>query len=136
MIITSKNQQEFSRLCLHDSIYSGFVYDYETQSIMLSCENHCENRCFDLTFRKVVALNAQNCCFWGSSNRIYGAWIDDKPEYFEKLLYIQAENAELFSLSKLDRGVSYVSITIQLISGDEIHITCESIMVEPKNTIC
>lgn len=132
MIITFENQQEFSKLCLHDSIYSGFVYDYETQMVKMSCENHLESKRIALTFQRVVALNAQSCCFWGASNRIYDVWIDEEPEYFSKLLHIQAENARQYSLSNLDRGVSYISIAIQLISGDVIQITCESIIVESK----
>lgn len=135
MIISSENQREFSKLCLHDSIYSGFVFDYETQTVKLSCENHLENKRFDFIFQQVVAINAQNCCFWGSSNRIYDVWIDEKPVYFEKLLRIQAQNAERYSLSNLDRGVSYISVAFQLTSGDDVHITCESIIVETRNII-
>lgn len=133
MIITSENQHEFSKLCLHDNIYSGFVYDYETQTVKLSCENQLESKHFEFVFQQVVAINVQSCCFWGPSNRIYDVWIDEKPEYFEKLLHIQAENTERYSLSNLDRGVSYISVVIQLISGDDIHITCESIVVELKS---
>lgn len=133
MIINSKNQHEFNKLCLHDSIFSGFVYDYETQTVKLSCENHLESKHFELAFKQVVAINVQSCCFWGQSNRIYDVWIDEDPEYFEKLLHIQAENAERYSLSNLDRGASYISVVIQLISGDDIHITCESIMVELRS---
>ena len=109
---------------------TGFIYDYETQMVKLCCENHLENKRFEFCFQQVVAINAQSCCFWGSSNRIYDVWIDDNPEYFEKLLRIQKENAELYCLSYLDRGVSYVSIAIQLVSGDDIRITCKSIEVE------
>lgn len=134
MIISFKNQQAFNELYLHDSIFLNFNFDYEHRMIKISYKNHEEQKLYELTFRQVVAFQAQTCCFWGPSSRIYHAWIDEDPVYFESLLRIQAENAEKYSSSNLDRGLSYISIVLQLISGDDIRITCESIQIERSVT--
>lgn len=133
MIITFENQEDINSLYLHDNIYHGFVFDYKKRAVRMLCENHQEHKRFVLTFRQVVALQAQNCCFWGPSNHIYDIWIDENPRCYESLLQAQAENAGKYGFSNLDSGISYLSIVLQLISGDDIRITCEIIEIEESD---
>ena len=74
----------------------------------------------------------QSCCFWGSGNAIYDLWIDENPDYFSHLLVIQEQNEGENGLSALDKGIQFLSVVIQLNSGDELRITCKSIELSEK----
>ena len=130
MIITYENLEKLHEINLHDGFFSGFCYDYEKRKIDLQIDQPNERMCYSFVFYGVVAIQMQSCCFWGPTNRVYDMWVDDEPKYYENLLALQTEKADLYSGSYLDCATSHISIVIQLISGDDLRIACEKIHVE------
>lgn len=130
MTIDLNNQYAIEDLYLHDSIFQGFCYDYESREISFACYNPHQRTKHSILLKNIVAFNVQSCEFWGAESRIYDIWIDKEPTYFEQLLQLQKLHKQEYEFSCLDKGVSYISVVIQLVSGDEFKFTCQTIEVE------
>ena len=129
MIISINNISAFNNLYFHDNVFLGFCYDYDKRTVSMVCSdpNLKKQKC--INFNNVIALQMQSCEFWGEENRIYDIWVDEEPVYYSELVRIQNENKEKYAFSRLDDGTSYISIEIQLISGDEIKISFETVEI-------
>lgn len=129
MLINWKNKNTLDMLYVHDSIFSGYVYDYSERTIRLECHNTFLNRLFRFTFHNVVYQNLQSCAFWGAGNSILYITEIDYPEGFVTLMQLQKEKQSLYFDSFLDKGLHFLSVEIQVNSGDILQIVCESIVV-------
>ena len=64
MIIYNENKSIIDELYIHDSIFTGFNYDYINRKVYFVCENPYLNMKFDFKFHNVLLLNMQSCSFW------------------------------------------------------------------------
>lgn len=132
-IIHYENQKALEEIYFHDCVYEGFAYDYPSREVRFDLVHRWMGKRYSLCFRNVVALENQGCGFWGGGNAVYHIWIDDDPAYFRRLENIQAENGENYRYSRLDQGIRYISVIMQLNSGDELKLTCEAVEVAEQN---
>lgn len=132
-IINYENQKALEEIYFHDCAYKGFAYDYPSREVRFDLVHRWMGKRYSLCFQNVVALEMQGCEFWLSGNAVYHIWIDDEPAYFCRLEDIQAQNGENYRHSRLDQGICYISIIMQLNSGDELKLTCESVDVTEES---
>lgn len=132
-IINYENQKALEEIYFHDCVYEGFAYDYRNREIRFDLTQVWQKKRYQLRFQNVVALEMQGCEFWSSGNAVYHIWIDDEPAYFRHLENIQAENGENYRYSRLDQGVRFISVIMQLNSGDELKITCQNLQVDEQS---
>ena len=57
MYITYQNKEKADSIYVHDSIFSGFLYNYEKREIVLSCKNTYLKKKFQIVFSNVVYAN-------------------------------------------------------------------------------
>lgn len=69
-------------------------------------------------------MEMQGCGFWGGGNAVYHLGNDDNPEYFHRLEQLQTQNPANF---RLDQDIRFLSVIMQLNSGDELKITCQTL---------
>ncbi len=129
MIFNFENAKAIEDIYFHDCAYEGFAYDYKQRAVRLELVHEWQKKRYSLCFQNVVALQVQGCGFWGGGNSVYYLWIDDDPAYFRALEVLQAKNPENYRHSQLDQGIRYISIIMQMHSGDELKITCETVEV-------
>ena len=137
MYIDFFNKEFFDSINLHDSIFSGFTFQYEGRQVTLECVNFYEKIKHRFSFLNVIFLEMQGCSFWNGGERVYGQSTLEKCEQLEKLLNVQQQNKELYSNSLLTKGIQYIPLEIELVSGDALLIICEKISYEeiPCNSI-
>lgn len=129
MKITFANQNSIDDMYFHDGKFEGLDYDYTNKSVKFKCVQGWLKKEFSFCFCQVVLIYMQSCCFWGRGNAIYDIWIDKDPTLFQHLLDMQKENPNQYEFSLLDTETPYISVVIQLNSGDELRITCKSIEI-------
>ena len=133
MIFDFENAKTIEDIYFHDCVYEGFSYDYDHREVRLELVHEWMKKRYSLCFRNVVALQIQGCGFWGGGNSVYYLWVDENPAYFHELEELQAKNPENYRYSQLDQGARFISIIMQLHSGDELKVTCESVDVTTEN---
>ncbi len=124
MIICNENKSIIDSLYIHDSVFTGFDYDYTNRKIHFKCENSYYKR-FDFKFHNVILCDMQSCSFWHGGNAILDMFIEDTTPQMDELLKIQKEHQELYEDSYLDRGILYLQIKFQMNSGDVLLVICE-----------
>lgn len=133
MIICNENKSVIDDLYIHDSIFTGFDYDYINRKICFICENPYLNRKFYFEFYNVLLFDMQSCSFWHGGNRILDIFIEKATPQMNELLEIQKQHQELYEGSYLDRKILYLQIKFQINSGDVLLIICEYIEFKEQN---
>ena len=133
MIICNENKSVIDDLYIHDSIFTGFDYDYINRKICFICENPYLNRKFYFEFYNVLLFDMQSCSFWHGGNRILDIFIEKSTPQMNELLEIQKQHQELYEGSYLDRKILYLQIKFQINSGDVLLIICEYIEFKEQN---
>lgn len=128
MKFTFKNKKEIQNLYLHDSLFKGFTYDYEERKLSLSIMNEEESGKIVLTFNDILFLKMEAYGLWGKRvERINGIWLEEKSDYMNKAQKLLAEEKEKYpKCYEHAPAINYFQINLQIISGDEISIICES----------
>ena len=127
MKINSINKERIEDIYLHDSVYSGYTYDYSRRQIHLSCRNSWTKKQHDFLFENVIYCSMQSCSFWHGGNSMMGISLDEQPIQMAELISIQNEHKDLYKNSFLDRGITYIALRIEINSGDTLLIICECI---------
>lgn len=133
MIIYNENKSIIDELYIHDSIFTGFNYDYINRKVYFVCENPYLNKKFDFKFYNVLLLDMQSCSFWHGGNRILDIFIEESTPQMNELFEIQKQYKELYEGSYLDRKILYLQVKFQINSGDVLLIICEYIEFEEQN---
>ena len=133
MIICNENKSVIDDLYIHDSIFTGFNYDYINRKVYFVCENPYLNKKFDFKFHNVLLLDMQSCSFWHGGNRILDIFIEESTPRMNELFEIQKQYKELYEGSYLDQKILYLQIKFQINSGDVLLIICEYIEFEEQN---
>ena len=95
MIINCANCEELSNFYFHDSIFTGFEYDYINHKAFFICKNNYINKKQEVVFNNAVFIISQNCTFWGGGNAILGIFIrlpvnvNSKPSRSGRCLAVQ-----------------------------------------------
>ena len=126
--ISLSNKKDIEKINVHDSVFSGYVYDYDNKQIRFSCSNNYPlNQCFNFCFYNVIFVEVQGCSFWHGGNNILGIFIEETSAQLDQLYQLQKAKKDLYAGSYLDKGITYITVEIQLNSGDTILIICEKI---------
>ncbi|HIW51152.1 MAG TPA: hypothetical protein IAA10_09410 [Candidatus Blautia intestinavium] len=128
MKFTFKNKKEIQNLYLHDSLFKGFTYDYEERKLSLSIMNEEESKKIVLTFSDILFLKMEAYGLWGKGvERINSMWLEEKSDYMNKAQKLLAEEKEKYpECYEHAPAINYFQINLQVLSGDEISIICES----------
>ena len=129
MVINYNNLAELRSFYFHDSIFTGFSYDYSNCKVFLTCKNHLTQKKQEVVFHNTVFLISQNCAFWGGGNAILGISAVSHPAEFNNLMSMRENNSDLSDLSRLDVGGTFITLEIAINSGDVILITCQSVEI-------
>jgi len=127
MIIDWTNTHLSKEIYTHDSIFSGFHYDYDNRTVLFRLVRWQEGitQCFRLN--NVILFNMQSCDFWHGGDRIYDTCCYSEHPFFQQLATVQRENANNFSGSYLDTDTKYIVFALQIVSGDEFLAICENV---------
>lgn len=131
MVFNFDNQAALEDIYFHDSVFSGFVCDYDRRQVRFDLRHGWSGKRYHLCFRSVVALEMQGCAFWGCGNSVYHLWIDENPDYFHR--FAERHREDSYKCSLLDEGTCFMSVIMQLHSGDELRLTCESVEVTEED---
>lgn len=115
---------------MHDSVFSGYSYDYEKQEIHLSLLNEIERVKQHFVLTNVILSQFQDCAFWGGGNAVYHICCYAEHPFFEQLHQIKAENIRNVEGSRLDEKTRYIVFELQVNSGYTLHAICESVLYE------
>lgn len=132
MIINCRNSKIIDNIYIHDSIFSGFSYNYKSREIFLECEQRYLNKRFRFLFHNVILCNMQSCSFWHGGNSILDISLEESSSQMNELIEIQNQHKELYKGSYLDQGISYLQIKFEINSGDILFIICESFDLEEE----
>lgn len=132
MHIDFSNKDKINNINVHDSIFKGFIYDYDNRRIILECKYIDLNKAYSIkfSFNNVIMFFTQSCSFWHGGNNIMDFYLKDNSIQMNELIKRQKENSELYKCSYLDMGIDYLQIGILINSGDELLIAAESIDYE------
>ena len=130
MYFDYSNRKDLEEICVHDSVFYGFEYNYSEKQIKFNCDYSFERTNHSFVFNNVIFLNVQTCFFWcdGGSNILWLS-VEDDSVYMDELYRLKAKNEPCYN-SCLDKDISYLQLEFQLNSGDTIFIICESVDVE------
>lgn len=131
MVFNFDNQTALEDIYFHDSFFEGFTYDYDQRQMRFDLRHEWNGKLRHLCFRNVVALELQGCAFWCPSNSVYHLWIDENPDYFH--CYEERHRQDPYKTSLLDDGIRFISVMMQINSGDELRLTCESVEVTEED---
>lgn len=127
MHINYYNKSEFNKINSHDSEFTGYLYDYDKRQIKIWFNNHFLKKILYFEFNNVIFCEMQSCYFWGGGNSIYTISLVENPEQFNRLIKIQNSNPDLYKRSYLDKGICYITIKLEINSGDVLLIICENV---------
>lgn len=118
-------------VCIHDDVYEGIQYDYNTNCVFLYLSTACERHRKKIVFHNVIGFQMIACDLWGASPHIIG-WEYNLEEKHSLLARISKEcdecHREHTILSrKLEHGIAYIETQFLLSSGDRFVVVCEYI---------
>lgn len=131
MIFNHHNKKDFNKLYIHDSIYTGYNYDFDKKEINLTCNNHYLKKIFTFNFCNVIYSKLQSFGFWGSNGfYIFDVELEENNEELKQII-INTQNSkpDWFKNSKLDSNINYITIEFTINTGDKLLIICESVEV-------
>ena len=117
---------------IHDDILNELCFYRQEKRLKLIIRKFKdENDIFTIEFINVIGFEMTSCDFWGPSRRINGfAYVrpDDRiiiSKVFEKRK-LDPDSC------KLTKPENYIESVITFISGDQLRIACEEIVLEDK----
>lgn len=127
MKINSDNKEMINNIDIHDNIFVGCNYSYKNRILFLIVNNFRND--YNIIFNNCIFYSMQSCDFWHGGNNILGINIVEESKEMNELLEIQNTYPGLYEGSFLDRGITYLSVEIEVNSGDKMLIICESIEI-------
>ena len=127
MSITVNNMDDLRKVYLHDALFAGFEYDYKTRQIQMVCENRFAGKVHNLVFDNVISCKMQSCEFYSDDNTIMGHSVEKISHILDDLNAQKGEIPYLHRNSQLGKGIKFIVVEFELISGDTLEIICESV---------
>lgn len=133
MEIDFHNKHIIDEIRIHDSEFTGYVFDYNKRNVTFSCQNIFTRKRLLFEFQNVIIIHSQSCNFWNGGSSIM--WMDliDENEYYHQMISLQSQNAIRFRGSQLDKHIPYISVQFTINSGDTLLITCERIICNSES---
>ncbi len=128
MRIDWSNRNEMTNLNLHDCSFTGYSYDYDKRQISFHCGVGYIGMEFNVVFHNVIFSKMQSCTFWHGGDSIMYIALEEEETELKTLKKIHDEKE--YDFTKLDEGISYLSVEMSINSGDMLTIICESIDYE------
>ena len=129
--ISLSNKKDLDKICVHDGIFTGFEYDYEKRQIRFTLDLTLKQP-INFCLLNVIWLEIQSCSFWHGGMNVMWISIEEKSPQLDQLLLLQEQKKELYAGSYLDKGIEYMTVEIQLNSGDTILAVCEKLECDIK----
>ena len=118
---------------IHDDILNELCfYRQEKRLKLIIVKPEDENDMFTIEFINVIGFEMTSCDFWGPSRRILDFEYIEKDDntIIPKLFEIKDNND--YSSCTLSDQEKYIESVITFISGDQLRIACEEIVIEDK----
>lgn len=112
---------------MHDSMFSGYQYDYDKREIHLLLTNELNGIVQQIVLNNVILSQLQSCSFWHGGNAVYDICCYSEHPIFDQLNQIEVENIKNIGGSYLDMGINYIVFELQVNSGDSMCVICESV---------
>lgn len=133
MEIDFHNKHIIDEIRIHDSEFSGYVFDSSTRNVRFSCQNIFTRKRLLFDFQNVIIVQSQSCNFWNGGSSIMWMNLIDENDYYHQLISLQSQNAVRFRGSQLDKNIPYISVQFTINSGDTLLITCERIICNSES---
>ena len=129
MIINDDNKEIIdSQIYIHDSIFSGFDYNYKERQLKIVSDNYFLKKTFCIKFYNIIFLNCNFLDMWGGdTDRILDWQMIESSFSFDSVKEDYTVNPTAYIDSKLDDNVIYFSTRFTLTTGSTIETTCEKI---------
>ena len=132
MRFSYENRNELNNISLIDTAFKGFQYSYEKREVSFSCTDQVLRIHHEFVFQNVVYFEMQSASFWNGGYNIYYCGLIESPPQLEHLYSIQQAHPNLYDHSALAEGTSFVSMELQLNSGDTMLIIFEAVEYTQK----
>lgn len=117
---------------IHNSDFYGFSYRENDKILFIELLNFSLNKSFKIQFQNVLVLNCEMCQFLGRNISINDWKLSQEDTLIKNITEKQKSNEKKYNSSLLSVQKKYIEITINLKSGDNIEIVCESIDFEER----
>ena len=118
---------------IHDDILNELCFYRQEKRLKLIIRKfEDQNDIFTIEFINVIGFEMTSCDFWGSSHHILDFEYVEKNDntIIPKLFEIKDNND--YSSCTLSDQEKYIESVITFISGDQLRIACEEIVIEDK----
>ncbi len=118
---------------IHDDILNELCFYRQEKRLKLIIRKfEDQNDMFTIEFINVIGFEMTSCDFWGPSRRILDFEYIEKDDntIIPKLFEIKDNND--YSSCTLNDREKYIESVITFISGDQLRIACEEIVIEDK----
>ena len=118
---------------IHDDILNELCFYRQEKRLKLIIRKfEDQNDIFTIEFINVIGFEMTSCDFWGPSRRILDFEYIEKDDntIIPKLFEIKDNND--YSSCTLSDQEKYIESVITFISGDQLRIACEEIVIEDK----
>lgn len=123
MIINCDNIGLLDDIYVHDSIFESISYLYDEKSLCIVMKNQFVNKRYRIEFKQVKYISMQMLQLWGCGDTVVGWYSSNIDNMVEGLKYNQYFNER----QMLQELTDQISIVIQMSSGDEMYVVCDSI---------
>ena len=132
MIIDYTNRELIKDICLNEGIFIGCSYDYTEKELSLAIRQTISNsqtimvdKYFTFSFLNVIYLDVQGCELGEESNQIACIYLDEAETKLKALKSELEQNSFIGFL--LDKDIDFFTVGLEMTSGDNITVICESI---------
>ena len=132
MIIDYTNRELIKDICLNEGIFIGCSYDYTEKELSLAIRQTISNsqtimvdKYFTFSFLNVIYLDVQGCELGEESNQIARIYLDEAETKLKALKSELEQNSFIGFL--LDKDIDFFTVGLEMTSGDNITVICESI---------
>ena len=117
---------------IHDDILHELQFHRLQKKLNLVIQDFKTKNIFEIEFINTIGFEMTSCDFWGSSPRMNGLAPLSTEEYIiiPKLFEMKKKCPNSYSF--LTEPDNYIEIIIEFISGDQLLIACEEIIVDDR----
>lgn len=128
MYINHENVDLIEFPYVHDAIFDGFRYDYDSKKIYLSLCHPYLKKTINCELNDVLFFEFQGCSFWGGGNAIYYASCYKEHDFLQRVQErVRVETTEHPSWDNIDENIHYIVFELIVNSGDVLLVACESV---------
>ena len=127
MLFKYSNMKDIEQLGVHDCVFSGFSYDYENRKVDFVLVDPIARIDHVFCFENVIFIDLQSCSFWHGGCNVIDMYVNELPLAQERYWKDEAGKHDWYIGSQLGKGIAYISVGLQLNSGDTLDIISETL---------